>query len=95
MTDADTILARLERIERMTLLAAKSVLDTEDVALLTGYSAAYIGELVKRREIPYYRRGNRRFFDREEVEGWMLENRIPANYEITAKAVGYTTNHSE
>ena len=94
MTEIDTILARLERIEKMTLLAAKLVLNTEDVAMLTGYSTAYIDQLVKSREIPYYKRGNRRFFDRDEVEDWMRENRIPANNEITAQAVGYTANQT-
>ena len=89
MVNEKDILERLERIERMTLLAAKVVLDTDDVAMLTGYSPAYIAQLVKSRQIPYYRRGNRRYFDRDEVEAWMLECRIPADNEITAKAVGY------
>ena len=88
MNDAELI-ERLERIERMTLLAAKQMLDTEDVAMLTGYSVTYVAQLVKSRQIPFYRRGNRRYFDRVEIEKWMLDDRIPTNDEIRNQAVGY------
>lgn len=90
MSDIDTIMERLERIERMTLLGAKQMLDTEEVAMLTGYSVTYIGQLVKNREIPYYKRGNRRLFDRDEIDEWMHANRIPTKDEINVAAVGYT-----
>ena len=89
MVNEKDILSKLENIERLTLLAAKTVLDTEDVAMLTGYSVAYIVQLVKARAIPYYRRGNRRFFNRDEIEGWMMGTRIPANEEIRRTAIGY------
>jgi excisionase family DNA binding protein len=84
-----TVMERLEQIERMTLLAAKNVLVLDDVAMLTGYSKKYLRLLIANRDIPHYRRGNRLYFAREEIDGWMLEQRIPTNGETEALAVGY------
>lgn len=87
-----SVMERLKAIERMTLLAAKNVLVLDDVALLTGYSKKYLRLLIARREIPHYRRGNRLYFSRDEVDEWMLEQRVPTNGEIEVQAVGYITN---
>lgn len=84
-----SVMERLKAIERMTLLAAKNVLVLDDVALLTGYSPKYLRLLIARREIPHYRRGNRLYFSRDEIDEWMLEQRIPTNGEIEVQAVGY------
>lgn len=90
-----SVMERLESIERMTLLAAKNVLVLDDVALLTGYSKKYLRLLIARREIPHYRRGNRLYFSRDEIEEWMLEQRVPTNGEVEVQAVGYITNHNK
>lgn len=90
-----SVMERLKAIERMTLLAAKNVLVLDDVALLTGYSKKYLRLLIARREIPHYRRGNRLYFSRDEIDEWMLEQRIPTNGEIEVQAVGYITNKQQ
>lgn len=84
-----SVMERLKAIERMTLLAAKNVLVLDDVALLAGYSKKYLRLLIARREIPHYRRGNRLYFSRDEIDEWMLEQRVPTNGEIEVQAVGY------
>lgn len=48
----DEILQRLERIERISTIAAKSVLNIEETALLTGYTTKYLYRLVHDRAIP-------------------------------------------
>lgn len=90
-----SVMERLKAIERMTLLAAKNVLVLDDVALLTGYSKKYLRLLIARREIPHYRRGNRLYFSRDEIDEWMLEQRVPTNGEIEVQAVGYITNKQQ
>ena len=45
--------------------------------------------LADNKNIPYYKRGNRRFFDRDEIDDWLREQRIDTNNEVIAKAVGY------
>lgn len=87
--ELESVMERLKAIERMTLLAAKNVLVLDDVALLTGYSKKYLRLLIARREIPHYRRGNRLYFSRDEIDEWMLEQRVPTNGEIEVQAVGY------
>lgn len=89
MMTLDDIAKRLDRLEALTALSAKNVLDINDTAELTGYSVKYLRLLISRREIPHYRRGNRLYFNRDEVEDWMMGERIPTNEEIQTRAMGY------
>ena len=89
MITLDDIAKRLDRLETLTALSAKDVLDINDTAMLTGYSVKYLRQLIAKRDIPYYRRGNRLYFCREEVEDWMMGERIPTNEEMKIKAMGY------
>jgi len=75
---------RLTRIEVMVTLAAKNVLNIDDVALISGYSKGYLRLMISKHEIPYYKRGARVFFDRGEIENWMRDTRYPTNDEIKA-----------
>ena len=85
MTTLDDIAKRLDRLERATALA-KNVLTINEVAMLTGYTVKYLRQLIARHELTYYRRGNRLYFNRSEVEDWMMGQRIPSNEEIRIKA---------
>ena len=92
MTTLEDIAKRLDRLEGMVALSAKVVLDIKDVAEITGYSVKYLRQLVARRDIPHYRRGNRLYFNRDEIEDWMMGERIPTNEEMNIKAMGYLTS---
>lgn len=85
MITMDDIAARLDRLERATALS-KNVLTVDEVAMLTGYSVKYLRLLISQRQLPFYRRGNRVFFCRAEVENWMMGQRIPSNKEIQIAA---------
>jgi len=89
MMTLEDIAQRLERLEALVTLSAKEVLDINDVAQLTGYSVKYLRTMIASRDIPYYKRGNRLFFNREEIEDWMLGERIPTRAEMSVKAMGY------
>ena len=89
MITLEDIAKRLDRLEILTALSAKDVLDINDTAMLTGYSVKYLRQLIAKRDIPHYRRGNRLYFCREEIEGWMMGERIPTNEEMRIKAMGY------
>jgi excisionase family DNA binding protein len=88
MTTLDDISARLDRLEKAVALN-KAVLNLNEVAMLTGYSVKYLRLLIANRDIPHYRRGNRLYFNRAEVEEWMQETRIPTNEEMRIKAMNY------
>ena len=91
MITLEDIAQRLERLERATALN-KAVLDINETAMLTGYSVKYLRLLISQRNIPYYRRGNRLFFCRAEVEDWMMGERIPTQEETRIKAMGYRSS---
>lgn len=88
----EKILERLEKIEKYSLLAAKKVLNLDDVAALTGLAKSYLYKLTSRKEIPHYcPNGKQIFFDREEIENWMKRGRVATRSEIEKKAVTYLT----
>ena len=84
MITLEDISQRLEKLEKAAALS-KNVLSIDEVALLTGYSVKYLRLLISKRDIPHYRRGNRLFFCRSEVEGWMMGQRVPTNEEVMIK----------
>lgn len=61
--------SRLERIEAYTLLAAKNVLNVNEVALLIGRSPKTIRNRMD--EIPHYTGPEGIRFIRSEIEEWM------------------------
>ena len=89
MMTLDDIATRLDKLEGMMSLAAKNVLDINDTAAITGYTVKYLRLLIARREIPHYRRGNRIYFNRDEIEDWMMGERIPTKEEMKKRAMGY------
>ena len=83
------IMKRLDRLETLALLGAKSVLNLEDVVLLTGLSKSTIYKKTANREIPYYRADNGKqiFFRKDELENWLTRNRVSSQNEDEQKAV--------
>jgi excisionase family DNA binding protein len=85
-----TTLAKLDNIECYSLLAAKKILNIEDVSLLTGLSKSHLYKLTYRREIPHYKpAGKVLYFDRAEIENWMKQNKVTSNSEIDEMANNY------
>ena len=81
---------QLADIRKFSLLAAKNVLDIDDMVALTGLSKSYIYKLTCRKEIPYYKpNGKLIYFDRQEVEGWMKQNRVNSIAEAESAAALY------
>lgn len=85
----EEIKKQLDRIEQLTLLAAKPVLIIEDVAILTGLSKSHVYSLTCAKQIPHYRQGKRLYFDKQEILDWMKENKIATVQETEADAQRY------
>ena len=92
MEEKDLILAKLEKLEQLTLLSAKKVLTIDDVSSLTGLSKPRIYALCSNREIPHYKQG-KLYFKRDEVERWLTAHRVPTSQEIKSKAAMYCHTH--
>ena len=85
-----TIITKLESIERYALLAAKNVLNIDDVAVLTGLSKSALYKMTCRCQIPHYKpNGKLMFFDKNEVEAWMKQNRVSTQSEAEQAAAAY------
>lgn len=86
----DYIIDKLKCIETYTLLAAKKILNLEDVTLLTGLSKSHIYKLTYSHQIPHYKpTGKQIYFDRDEIESWLKRNRVDTVEEIEQQAVNY------
>ncbi len=62
---------RLDRLEALTLLAAKNVLTVADLALLLGKSEKTIRNRID--SYPHYKNGKSVYFKRDEVEDSLLK----------------------
>lgn len=77
---------KLDRIERLSLIAAKPVLLVEEAAIFTGFSVQHLYRLTSAKQIPHYKKGRKLYFKKSELEEWMLEHRVQTNEEIERKA---------
>ena len=78
---------RFDRLEQLTLIGAKPVLDLEEAVVFTGLSRGHLYRLTSEKQIPYYKKCRKLYFKKSELENWMLERRVPTQAEIEAQAV--------
>ncbi len=85
----DELMERLERIEKGVMLQ-KNVLTFAEAVMFTGLAKSYLYKLTASGKIPYYKpSGKLIYFDRSELERWMLRNPIKTADEIEQQAVNY------
>ena len=88
----EKVLAAIEELKALTLLNAKNLLRFEDVVLLYGFSRSTLYKMTSSRQIPHFRRGKVLFFDKNEVDQWVKENRINTQAEAEQAALNYCLN---
>lgn len=80
------IASRLDRIERK-MLSQKKILNMDELSDYTGWKKSHIYRMTSKREIPFYKpMGGSIFFNREEIDEWLLRNRNATAEEISSKA---------
>ena len=83
------IIERLERIEKSVLLS-KNVLTLDEAVMFTGLAKSYLYKLTASGKIPHYKpSGKLIYFDRAELEKWMLRNPVKTAEEIEQQAIDY------
>ena len=94
--DSNNIEQRLDKIEQLLTaqsLQNKIVLNIDEVAQFTGLSKLYLYKLTSKNEIPHSKpNGKNIFFNKSEIEEWLLRNRQATNEELEAEAVNYSVN---
>jgi len=96
----DNISERLNAIERkLDELAAlnkelaalnKETLNLKEAAKYLNVSCSHLYKLTYRKEIPHYKpRGKQVFFERKELDKWLLQNRQTTKAEMEQAAIDY------
>ena len=84
----EVILNALEEIKKYSLLGAKNVLTLDEAALLTGLTRTYLYRLTSQKQIPFYKPNGRKvYFNRSELEAWMMRNRFETGEESDSTAI--------
>jgi len=80
---------QLDRIEAAAM-GTKEVLNFTEAAAYSGLSKSFLYKLTSGRGIPHYKpHGKLVYFQRAELESWLLQNRVSTTDEITGQALNY------
>ena len=91
MENLQSIDDRLRNIETL-LLSQKTVLNFDEVTAYTGLSKSYLYKLTCSGGIPCYKpQGKHIYFNKVEIDNWLLQNRKATNREIENKAINLVT----
>jgi hypothetical protein len=74
-------------ITALMRVQAKSVLNTDDVAVMLDLTVDRIRRMVCERIIPHYKRNGKLYFRKSEIEDWLTAHRVPTNDELESEAV--------
>jgi excisionase family DNA binding protein len=93
MSEIQDLSRKLDRIEQLTIISSKKVLDLSEAAMFTGYSESHIYNLTSKKAIPHYKKNRKLFFKKDELEDWMLERQVKTDNELDNKATTYVKTH--
>lgn len=80
---------RQSKIETL-LLSQKTVLNFDEVAAYTGLSKSHLYKLTSTGGIPCYKpQGKHIYFNKQEIDQWLLQNRKATSAELEARANEY------
>ena len=89
----EQVMKKLEEIEKLILdqtLLHKKVLNMIDASHYLGLSISHLYKLTSLGSIPYYKpNGKKLYFNREELDEWLLRNRNSTKEEIEAITANY------
>jgi len=87
------IFDKLESIENMLKeqnILKRDVLNITDAVKYMDISYSHLYKLTSRNIIPYYKPGGKKiYFNRKELDTWLLSNRSSSNDEIEQEAADY------
>ncbi|MGO3184466.1 MAG: helix-turn-helix transcriptional regulator [Aequorivita sp.] len=71
----------------------KKILNVEDLINYTGYKRSYIYKLVHNNTIPFSKpNGKTLFFEKSEIDAWLLQNKSKSISQINDQAQDYINN---
>ncbi len=89
MRENTSVEQRLDRIEQL-LRGQKTVLNFAEACEFTGLSKTYMYKLTHQGRIPHFKpHGKNIYFNREELERWLLQNPVKTAEQKEREAVDY------
>lgn len=89
----DNINLKLDRIEKMLQMQQtlqKKVLNLNETCTYLELSQSHLYKLTSTGSIPHYKpNGKKLYFQRDELDTWLLRNRMDSHDEIEQKAADY------
>ncbi|WP_299154252.1 helix-turn-helix domain-containing protein [uncultured Christiangramia sp.] len=90
------ILEKLNRLEKLIVGSTKEILTVEDLINYTGYKRSYIYKLVHNNVIPFSKpNGKTLFFEKSEIDTWLLQNKSQSVSQIEDKAHDYINSRKK
>ncbi|AJH14551.1 helix-turn-helix transcriptional regulator [Myroides profundi] len=87
------ILEKLNYLEQLIISNNKEILSVEELEKYTGFKKSYIYHLVHYSKIPYSKpNGKYLFFQKSEINEWLLKNKSLSDDQIQEKAREYVLN---
>ena len=84
------ILEKLDYLEQLIISNHKEILSVEELEKYTGFKKSYIYHLVHFSKIPYSKpNGKYLFFQKSEINEWLLKNKSLSDDQIQEKAREY------
>ncbi len=86
-----TILSKLDALEKLIIANTdKKAMTLDEVAMYTGLSKSYLYKLTSTGRVPHYKpRSKMIYFDRDEIDDWLLQNRQKLKSEIDQEAAEF------
>lgn len=92
MQQQTEIISLLNSIESLLLSFNSKPLNLEAASEYLHVSKSYLYKLTSQNKIPYYKpSGKLVYFDKKELDQWILQNRITPQSEITDAAISHVT----
>lgn len=87
------ILEKINLIENMLneqQFKQKAILSFQEATKFLNVSSSYLYKLTSQHEIPHFKpRGKMLYFDRQEIESWLMQNKVKTKQEIEQAANDY------
>lgn len=88
--ETTAIITRLDSIEALLQGYNSKPLGLEEAATYLHVSKSYLYKLTSTNRIPYYKpSGKLVFFDKRELDQWILQNRVKPQSEIEAESISH------
>lgn len=85
-----TDLANKIELLASAVMTNKPVLNIGEAAIYTGLAESYLYKLTSRQEIPHFKpRGKMIYFNLDELDDWLQQNRVKSNSEIEQAATSH------